>query len=388
MPWRRLRWISSRWPLERQAVDLDHVVEHAGEHADHLAVLVPVEAGLVGERLTHEAGEVDRAEQAGAVRRQRLFAAGVGGADVFAEPVVVHLVDAVDQDEARLGVVVGGGHDHVPQVARLHVAVDLAGHQAVLARDVVLVRGPLAPHDLLRVVQVDLVLFLVVYREDERPVGIGVHRLHEAVGDQKAQVELAQAPVLALGADELAHVRVGDVEGAHLRAAPTAGAGDGEAHLVVDIHERQRPGGVGAGAGDVGAVRSQRGELVADAATRLQRQPRLVDLVQNVVHGVADGARDRAVDGGGGGLVGLGAGVGGDAPGRDRAVAQRPQETLVPRVADLRRFHVGKRTRHALPGVVHGNVEDRAVLRLEAVFLVPDVLRRRLDRYLGKRLVL
>ncbi len=30
--------------LERQAVDLDHVVEHAREHPHHLAVLVPVES--------------------------------------------------------------------------------------------------------------------------------------------------------------------------------------------------------------------------------------------------------------------------------------------------------------------------------------------------------
>jgi hypothetical protein len=30
--------------LQRQAVDLDHVVEHAREHAHHFLVLVPVEA--------------------------------------------------------------------------------------------------------------------------------------------------------------------------------------------------------------------------------------------------------------------------------------------------------------------------------------------------------
>ena len=78
----------------------------------------PVEARFVGERIDHELGEVDRTQQAGAVGRQRLLAAGVGGADVLAPPVVVHLVDAVDQDEARLGEVVRGDHDHVPQVPR------------------------------------------------------------------------------------------------------------------------------------------------------------------------------------------------------------------------------------------------------------------------------
>ena len=32
-------------PLERQAVDLHDVVEHAGERLDHLAVLGPIELG-------------------------------------------------------------------------------------------------------------------------------------------------------------------------------------------------------------------------------------------------------------------------------------------------------------------------------------------------------
>ena len=119
-------------PAERQAVDLDHVVEHAGEDAHDLAVLVPVEARLLRERLAHEARQVHRAEQAGAVGRQRLLAAGVGGADVLAPPVVVHLVDAVDQDEAGLGEVVGRGHDDVPQPPGRQRLVDLAGDQALL----------------------------------------------------------------------------------------------------------------------------------------------------------------------------------------------------------------------------------------------------------------
>ncbi len=48
--------------LERQAVDLHHVVEHAREHAHHFAILVPVELGELRERMAHEAREVHRAE--------------------------------------------------------------------------------------------------------------------------------------------------------------------------------------------------------------------------------------------------------------------------------------------------------------------------------------
>ena len=375
--------------LQRQAVDLDHVVEHAGEHPHHFLVFLPVEAGLVRERVAHELGQVHRTQQAGAVGRQRLLAAGVGGADVLAPPVVVHLVDAVDQDEARLGEVVGGRHDAVPQLARLDVAVDLAGHHAVVAGDVVVGVRPVAPHYLAGVVDVHFAGFLDVHREHQRPVAVGLDGLDELVGDQQREVELAQAPVLALGADELLHVRVAHVEGAHLGAAAATGRRDGEAHLVVDIHERQRARGVGAGTRDVGATRAQRRELVADAAAGLEGEAGLVDLAQDVVHRVGDGARHGAVDGAGGRLVLEGAGVGRDAAGGDGTAAQRPQEALVPVLALLGgRLGVGQGLGHALVGVVDGGVHRFATLGLEAVLLVPDVLGRRLHLDLLRRVVL
>ena len=370
--------------LQRQAVDVDHVVEHAGEHAHHFLVFLPVEARLVGEGIAHEGGQVDRAEQAGAVGRQRLLAAGVGRADVLAPPVVVHLVDPVDQDEARLGVIVRRDHDHVPQVAGADVAVDLAGDQAIVAADVVLVRGPFAPDDLGLVLEVDLVLFLGVDREDHGPVGVVGHRFHEAVGDQQRQVELAQAPVLALGPDEILHVRMGDVEGAHLRAATATGRGHGEAHLVVDIHERHRPGRVRAGTGDERAARTQGREFIADAAARLEGQAGFVDLVEDAVHRVLDGAGHGAVDGAGGRLVFLRAGVGGDAAGGNGPAAQRPDEALVPVGALLGGgFGIGQGPGHALVGAVDVGVQRLALLGLEAVLLVPDIQRGRLHGYQG-----
>ena len=172
--------------------------------------------------------------------------------------------------------------------------------------------------------------FLLADREGELPVRVVAHGVHELVGDEQAQVELAQPAVLALGADELHHIRMADIEGAHLRAAATAGGGHGEAHLVVDIHERQRAGGVRTGARHIRAARPQRGEFIADAAAGLQREAGLVHLVEDVIHGIADETGHGAVDGGGGGLVLQRAGIGGDAAGGNRALAQRPQKTLAP----------------------------------------------------------
>ena len=339
---------------ERQAVDLDDVVEHAREDAHDFVVFVPVEARLRAERIAHERRQVDRAQQARAVRRQRLLAARVGRADVLAPPVVVHLVDAVDEDESGLGVVVRRDHDHVPQMPRADVAVDLARDEAVVAArrscgaSAIRARPPVSASS-----RSIFVLFLDVDREHQRPVGIVLNRVHEPVGDQQRQVELAQAPVLALGADEFLDVRVAHVERAHLRAAAAAGRRHGEAHLVVDIHERQRARRVRARARHVRAARTQRREFVADAAAGLQRQAGLVHLVQDVVHRIVDGARHGAVDRRGRRLVFLRAGVRGDAAGRDRAAAQRPEETFVPVLLLLgRRLGIGQRLGDALVGVV------------------------------------
>ncbi len=48
--------------FERQAVDLDDVVEHAGEDAHDFAILVPIEARIGAERVDDEVGQVDRAQ--------------------------------------------------------------------------------------------------------------------------------------------------------------------------------------------------------------------------------------------------------------------------------------------------------------------------------------
>src|SRR5256884_975739 len=98
------------------------------------------------------------------------------------------------------------------------------------------------------------------------------------------------------------------------------------------------------------------------------------------VHRVVDGARDRAVDGRGGGLVLERPGVGDDAAGGNGPAPQRPQEALVPVLAHVLLLDVGERARDALVGIVHRPVDGRTVLRREAIFLVPDVERRFLER--------
>ncbi len=79
------------------------------------------------------------------------------------------------------------------------------------------------------------------------------------------------------------------VECTHLGSPPAAGGRNREAHLVVDIHEGQGPGCMGTRTRHVGAARPERGELVPDPATGLERQPGFVNLLQDLMHRVFDG---------------------------------------------------------------------------------------------------
>ena len=170
-----------------------------------------------------------------------------------------------------------------------------------------------------------------------------------------------------------------DVESSHLRSAAPAGGRDGETHLVEDIHERERSGRVGASARHIRTARPQRREGVTNSCAALKRQPRLVDLLQDVVHRVVDRARDRAVDRRGGGFVLERARVGDHAAGRNGAATQRPEEALVPVLAHLVLLDVGERARDALVGIVHRFIDGRAVLGGQAIFLIPDIERRLLE---------
>jgi len=120
------------------------------------------------------------------------------------------------------------------------------------------------------------------------------------------------------------------VKRSHLCPAPTAGRGYCKAHLVIDIHEGEWTGGIGARTAYVCSFGSQGGEFITYAASCLQSKPGFVHFAQYLVHGVVDDTGDSTVDSGRGRLMLLGSGIGGDAPGRDGAMTECPQEFLPP----------------------------------------------------------
>jgi hypothetical protein len=99
---------------QRKLRDVDDIVHHSHAVGHEPAQPIEVEPGLGREWAIYQARQVDRAQQARAIGRQRLLAAGVARRYLFAIPEVVAAVDAVDKDHAGLGIGVGRAHDLVP----------------------------------------------------------------------------------------------------------------------------------------------------------------------------------------------------------------------------------------------------------------------------------
>ena len=300
--------------LQGKFRDVDGVVEHPQRHRDQVVERLQIEARAFGEGIADQAGQIHRPEQTGPVGRQRLFAAGIGGTDLLAVVKVVQTIDAVDEDHAGLGAVVGRPHDAVPERPG---AQGLQGFAC----------------------------------EPQGPVGIFPNRLHEGVGDQDREVEPAQPRRVALGIDEGLDIRMVAAQRAHHGAAPGAGAHDGPAHGVPDVHEAERARGIGPDPGDQRALGPEGREVVTDPAAALQGQRRLLQVLEDPRHVVGHLAHDEAVEQR---HPAIGPGAGQDAPGRDdlevghglekapgpglRVRLRRGQGLGNPRQAVLRRF--------------------------------------------------
>ncbi len=287
-----------------------------------------------------EGREVDVAEVAGLVLHQRLLAAGVRREDLVLRAVAgrrrldregVLLVDAVEVDHAGLAVLPGAVDDALPDGRRRH--------RELLARRDVLVEAVPGVH-LLGVLGRDVGLARA--RVDERELLVVPERLHELVGDADGDVEVrevaldgvpevlgdaallvdelpglleglvegrvgvvvgvvqpervGQRDVLVLRVDELDDVRVRDPHDGHLGAPPGAALGDGLAHLVERLHERDRARGDAAGRADRVAVGAEPPERVAHPAAGLEHlgglHRGLVDVGEVVLRRVDEARRE------------------------------------------------------------------------------------------------
>ncbi len=332
--------------LERPMGGVEDVVEHAGRHANDFGETVEIEAGLVGEDILDEQRQVDRPQAAAAIRRQRLLGAGIGGLDHFAVVEVVVLVHPVEEEDAGLGMIVGGFHDLVPQVAGAQLAVD--------------------PHAVVALVGARLLHVGIGFGAMKQlDIAIAVDRFHEGIGNADRNVEIGQVAMI-LGVDEVLDVRMVAAQHAHLGATPGAGRFDGLAGAVEDTHVRHRAGSARLGTLDVGPLRADARKVIADTAAAAHGFGGLGEC--RVDAGLAvDGFDDRiahwlheAVDQRG---MQIGAGGGVDAAGRDETAFLGPQEARFPLGAILFRFDLGKRV-----GDPAAHVVDVSFLALRIFF--------------------
>ena len=212
-----------RLALERPVRRIEDVVQHAGGDTTDFGEGVEVEAGGVGEGVADKQRQVDRTQAAAAIRRQRLFGAGVGRLDNFAVIEVVVLVHPVEEQDARFSMVIGGLHHLIPQIA----GADLAVH----------------PHAILALVSAGIAHVSVgLGAMDEFDIRVSIDRFHEAVGHADRDVEIGQV-AMVLGVNEILDIRMVAAQHAHLGAAAGAGGFDGLAGAVEDAHVGDRAGG-------------------------------------------------------------------------------------------------------------------------------------------------
>ena len=329
--------------LQRPQRCIEHVVERARRDFGNVAEFVEVERRLLAERIVDELRQIDRAEAAAAVRRQGLLAAGIRRGDRFDIRQIVVLVDAVDKDHARFGMVVGRPHDLIEQLASTGLAVHPRAIRALIAVRRVERLG--------RVPEFDL--------------AIAFDRAHERIGDSHRHVEVGQRAV-ALGVDEFFDVRVITAQHAHLCAAPRTGGFQRLAALVEHAHVGDRPACARMRAVHARALRADRREVVTDAAAAPHGFGRLIQRQIYRGHAVVDAA-DRVADrlheaidqrrGDAGACCRV------DAAARNEAVDHRFVEALLPRVTQLGFLDLRKTARNAAAHFV-----DRLLVALGVLF--------------------
>ena len=194
--------------LKRVIIRVDHVVEEVYGVSDRLLQQRVVEVVAACEVFFQHLHEVDRAEVAALVRKQRLLAARVGALDLAYGRGHVVAVQPVEEDDPRLAVLPRVVDDQIKDLARRKV-----------------------PDRQFRL------------RVDQVVVGVLLHGVHERLRDPDADVEVRYFLIICLAVDEIDDIRVVDSEDAHVRTAPRSALLDGFRRRVEDLHETDRAAG-------------------------------------------------------------------------------------------------------------------------------------------------
>ena len=231
-------------------VDLDDVVQEVDSGTDGLLQLGPVQHPA-RHGLGDVVDQVDGAQVAALIGQQGLLAAGVGGLDLALAGHGVVPVEPIQEDDAGLAGLPGGGNDGIKDLPGLQLARYPAGgrvHQIVHS--------------------------------------VGAHCLHKGFGDAHRDVEVGDLGGVVLAGDKVHDVGVIHPEDAHVGAPAGTSLlhrlGSGVEHL----HKGDGAAGHTAGGVDGGTLGTQPGEGEAGTAAALVDEGSVLDGVKDVLHGV------------------------------------------------------------------------------------------------------
>ena len=169
------------------------------------------------------------------------------------------MVDPVNKDHTRFGIIIGRLHDFIPKPS--------GGHR--------------------------LIGFPVKY---QIMLTIGFHCLHKGIRDKHGDIKHPQPRRIRFSRDKVFYIGMVTAHCGHHRTAPRSGAHDGAAHRIPDIHERQRPRGIGRHAGHKRTFGPQRAKVIPNAAALLHGQRRFFEHIKYAAHTVGDGAHNKTVE--------------------------------------------------------------------------------------------
>ena len=320
----------ARLRLKREFGDIHHVVHHAHSGGDQALQGALIQLGGRFKRIGHQPRKVDRPQQARPIGRQRLFPTGICRRNGFAISQVVRLVDPIDENHPRFGVAIGGLHDLVPQIARLHGVID-----------------PVI--------------------KDQLPRPIRLDCFHEGIRHQHRHVEHPQPRRIGFGCDEILDVGMIATHRGHHRTAPRSGGHDRAAHRIPDIHKAERPRSIRRDAQHIRTLGPNGAEIIAYTTALLHGQSGFLEHVKNATHAVWNGAHDKTIEQG---HPPRGPCTGGD-PARRQVfeILQGGIEVFLPLGRIL--FDLRQVAGDAPPCVLDRDILGRAIRRLEPVFHVP-----------------
>ena len=245
--------------FERKVRGINHIIHHPNRRSHQFGQCRLIQLCGVIKGMVHQTRQIDRAQKTGAIGRQWLLTAGVRCRNCFAIAQVIGMVDPVNKDHTRFGIIIGRLHDFIPKPSGGHRLIGFAiKHQIMLT--------------------------------------VGFHCLHKGIRDKHGDIKHPQPRRIRFGSDKVFYIGMVTAHCGHHRTAPRSGAHDGAAHRIPDIHERQWPRGIGRHAGHKRTFGAQGAKVIANAAALLHGQRRFFEHIKYAAHTVGDGAHNKTVE--------------------------------------------------------------------------------------------